>query len=248
MKKHTETIKLFNEEKNSRIKTMEADVRFAKLTNEWTKVSARYKYTYNFSWMGIPIIQFPTDMIQMQEIICDVKPDLIIETGIAHGGSLVYYASLLQLCCGKGHVIGIDIDIRDHNLKRLEAHPMKKHITLLQGDSTSEDIVTKVYATAKSYSRILVVLDSNHTHEHVIKELNLYAPLVTLNSYIVVFDTIVENLPDEFNEDRPWSVGNNPMTAVKEFLTDNKNFAIDDNIDKKLQISNAPLGWLKRII
>jgi cephalosporin hydroxylase len=175
------------------------------------------QYSYNFSWMGRPIIQYPQDIIAMQEIIWEVKPDLIIETGIAHGGSLIYYASLLELI-GKGEVLGIDIDIRKHNKEEIEKHPMFKRIKMIEGSSIDESIVAEVRSIAQGKQNILVVLDSNHTFEHVLRELQMYSPLVSLGSYIVVFDTIVEDLPaNYFKEKRPWGIGNNPKTAVRNF-------------------------------
>ena len=222
----------------------ESLVKASKLFAEET---IRSGYSYNFSWMGRPIIQYPQDMIAMQEIIWEVKPDLIIETGIAHGGSLIYYASLLELI-GDGEILGIDIDIRDHNRKEIENHKMSKRIKMLQGSSIGEDIVEQVKKISAGHDKILVVLDSNHTHDHVLKELQYYSPLVSLNSYIVVFDTIVEDLPEEsFPVKRPWGVGDNPKTALIEFLKTNSDFVIDAKVDHKLMISVAPNGYLKRI-
>jgi cephalosporin hydroxylase len=196
--------------------------------------------------MGRPIIQYPQDMIAMQEIIWQLKPDLIIETGIAHGGSLVYYASLLELI-GKGEILGIDIDIREHNRKAVEEHPMFKRIRMIQGSATSPQVIEQVKAYARSKHTILVSLDSNHTHAHVLEELQLYSPFVSTGSYLVIFDTIVEDMPDNYLPGRPWGKGNNPKTAVYEFLKKNTNFIIDKEIDNKLLISVAPEGYLKRI-
>jgi cephalosporin hydroxylase len=205
-------------------------------------------YTYNFSWMGRPIIAYPQDMIAMQEIIWDVKPDLIIETGVAHGGSIVYYSSLLDLIGGDGLVIGIDIDIRKHNRDLIEAHSMFKRIKLIEGSSVETSVFNQVKAIASSKKRVLVCLDSNHTHDHVLNELNLYARLVTKDSYCVVFDTAVEDMPDGYDwGNRPWGKGNNPKTAVKEFLKTHDEFQIDASIHNKLLISVAPDGFLKRI-
>ena len=183
----------------------------------------------------------------MQEIIWDIKPDLIIEAGIAHGGSLIYYASLLELI-GNGEVLGIDIDIREHNRKEIENHKMFKRIKMISGSSIDETTIEEVKKYAESKKKILVSLDSNHTHDHVLKELELYSPLVSPGSYIVVFDTIVEDLPEGyFSQSRPWGIGNNPKTAVQEFLQKNRQFVIDEMIDNKLLISVAPGGYLKRI-
>ena len=210
--------------------------------------SNKSQYSYNFSWMGRPIIQYPQDMIAMQELIWEIKPDLIIETGIAHGGSLIYYASLLELI-GKGEVLGIDIDIRKHNRQEIEQHPMFKRINMIEGSSISEQMIEKVKTYAEGKEKILVCLDSNHTHEHVLAELRMYAPFVTKDSYLVVFDTIVEDLPEGyFTHQRPWGVSNNPKTAVYEFLKENNSFSIDSAINNKLLISVAPDGYLKRIV
>ncbi len=216
----------------------------AKAFNDSSNIN---QYSYNFSWMGRPIIQYPQDMIAMQEIIWEVKPDLIIETGIAHGGSLVYYASLLEMI-GNGEVLGIDIDIRAHNKAEIEKHPMFKRIKMIEGSAISEETISQVKLAAEGKQKILVCLDSNHTHAHVLSELELYAPFVSIGSYMVVFDTIVEDLPENyFNQTRPWGIGNNPKTAVYDFLKTNSDFIIDESIDNKLLISVAPEGYLKRI-
>lgn len=219
------------------------------------------KYSYNFFWLGRPIIQYPQDIVAMQELIWEIKPDLIIETGIAHGGSLVFSASMLAMLdmCeaieekksidpsqSKRKVLGIDIDIRSHNREAIEAHPMASRIQMIQGSSISPEIIDQVHSIAAHYPKILVCLDSNHTHEHVLEELNAYAPLVTKGSYCVVFDTIVEDLPKEMFPDRPWGPGNNPKTAVFEFLKTNPEFEIDKSIDNRVLISVAPDGFLKR--
>lgn len=177
---------------------MTSDTNLQELTNRWFVESCKHKYSYNFEWMGRPIIQFPQDMIAMQEIIWKVKPDLIIETGIAHGGSLIFYSSMLELIGGEGQILGIDVDIRQHNRVEIEKHPMFKRITMIEGSSIDNQIVKQVYDFAQGKSRVLVVLDSNHTHDHVLKELELYSPLVTIFSYLVVFDTVVEDMPEDF--------------------------------------------------
>lgn len=204
------------------------------------------KYSYNFSWLGRPIIQYPQDILAMQEIIWKIKPDLILETGIAHGGSMIFYASMLELLGGDGHVIGIDIEIRKHNRAEIEKHPMFKRITMIEGSSTDENIAKEVQQMAKG-KKVLVCLDSNHTHEHVLRELELYAPLVSVGSYIVVFDTIIEDMPAGSFPDRPWDKGNNPKTAVHEFLKMNDNFEIDERLRNKLLITVASDGYLMRV-
>ncbi|MBA3047749.1 cephalosporin hydroxylase family protein [Patescibacteria group bacterium] len=210
------------------------------------------KYAYNFFWLGVPIIQAPQDLQALQEIIWEVKPDLIIETGIAWGGSILFNASMLTLLesCGKiknGEVLGIDIDIRKHNKKNILKHPMSKKITMLEGSSIDKKIIQTVIKFAKDKKKILIMLDSNHTHDHVLSELRAYAPLVNLGSYIIVQDTGVEDLPEGSTSDRPWRKGNNPKTAVWEFLKENKKFKIDKNIESKLILTASPDGFLKRI-
>lgn len=208
--------------------------------------SIKSKYSYNFTWLGRPIIQYPQDILAIQEIIYQLQPDLIIETGIAHGGSLIFHASICELM-GKGHVLGIDIDIREHNKTEIQNHPMSKRITMLQGSSISPEIINTVKEMTQGKERVLVILDSNHTHDHVLEEIKLYSPFVTKDSYLMVFDTIVEDIPEDLNFQRPWSVGNNPKTAVFEFLKTNTDFEIDHTIDNKLLISVSPSGFLKKI-
>jgi cephalosporin hydroxylase len=238
----------FYKEKDDLIASNATNQKLQKAKEEFNLESNKAKYSYNFSWMGRPIIAYPQDMIAMQEIIWEIKPDLIIEAGIAHGGSIVYYASLLELTGGDGMVLGIDIDIRKHNRELIESHPMIKRIQMIEGDSTSSAVAEKVYEIAKNKKRIMVCLDSNHTHDHVLQELNLYAQLVTAGSYCVVFDTIVEELPADYMPGgRPWNPGNNPKTAVFEFLKKNDQFEVDKRIDHKILISAAPDGFLKRI-
>jgi cephalosporin hydroxylase len=237
----------FKKERQSEIANMTRDADISARTLKWICDTARYKYTYNFEWMGRPVIQFPQDLIAMQEIIWKIKPQLIIETGIAHGGSLVFYASMLELLGNNGMVLGIDIDIRAHNKVEIQEHPMFKHIEMIEGSSIDKDIVEQVYKFAKDRSPVLVVLDSLHTHDHVRNELNAYSPLVTKDSYLVVFDTVVEDMPEDFFQDRPWGKGNNPKTAVWEFLKSNTRFEVDKEIESKLLITVAPDGYLKCI-
>lgn len=237
----------FKKEKDERIRSYETDKNMQSISHEWVKESFKKKYVYNFQWLGRPIIQFPADIIAMQEIIWDVKPDLIVETGIAHGGSLVFYASMMELLGGSRMVLGIDIDIREHNRIEIEMHPLFKRIKLIEGSSIDDKIFELVKEYSTIFKNILVVLDSNHTHEHVFKELNLYSRLVSVNSYLVVFDTVVENLPAELFQDRPWHQGNSPKSALMEFLSNNDNYIIDKNISNKLLATAAPDGFLKRL-
>ena len=239
-------IQEFVEERKQRISANAKNEELKKAAADFNTASNKSQYSYNFSWMGRPIIQYPQDMIAMQEIIWEVKPDLIIETGIAHGGSLIYYASLLELI-GKGKILGVDIDIRSHNKAEIEKHPMFKRIEMIQGSSIDLATVAKVAEIAKGNGTILVTLDSNHTHEHVLQELELYSPFVTKGSYLVAFDTIVEDLPNDYMPGRPWRQGNNPKTAVWEFLKSHPEFEIDKSIDNKLLISVGPEGYLKKV-
>jgi cephalosporin hydroxylase len=213
----------------------------------WLAASAARRYSYNFRWMGRPIIQYPQDMIAMQEILWDVRPDLIIETGIARGGSLIFSASMLELLGGDGLVVGVDLDIREHNRVEIERHPLSKRIRMIQGSSVDESVVGQVQGYVEGRSTVLVMLDSNHTHEHVLSELKLYSPFVTLGSYVIVYDTIVEQMPDDMYPNRPWRRGDNPLTAVKEFLAQNNDFEVDREVEEKLLITVAPGGYLRRI-
>jgi cephalosporin hydroxylase/nucleoside-diphosphate-sugar epimerase len=238
-------IEQFKKEREELINSYATNKELKDAAATFNNISNRDRYSYNFSWMGRPIIQYPQDMIAMQELIWEIKPDLIIETGIAHGGSLIYYASIMELI-GKGEVLGIDIDIRDHNRKEIEAHPMAKRIKMIQGSAIDQNIVNEVAKHAEEKKTVMVCLDSNHTHDHVLAELQMYAGFTTVGSYCVVFDTIVEDLPKGMY-DRPWDVGNNPKTAVFEFMKTNDDFIIDKHIDNKLLISVAPDGYLKRV-
>jgi cephalosporin hydroxylase len=195
--------------------------------------------------MGRPIIQLPQDMMAMQELIWRIKPDLVIECGIAHGGSIIYYASLLELQ-GHGEVLGIDRDIRAHNREAIESHPMIKRISMIEGSSLDPAVVEQVRQAAVG-KKVIVVLDSNHTHEHVLEELRLYAPLVSVDSYCVVMDTVVEDMPADAFPDRPWGPGDNPKTAVWAYLKENDDFEIDQAMQDKLLITVASDGYLRRV-
>jgi cephalosporin hydroxylase len=204
-----------------------------------------YRYSYNFTWLGRPVIQWPQDLVALQEVIWAVKPRLIIETGIAHGGSLIFTSSMLELIGDDGKVVGVDIDIRSHNRVEIEQHPMYKRIEMIEGSSVDGDVVARVRAHAQGLDRVMVILDSNHTHEHVLAELECYSPLVTQGSYLVVMDTVVEDMPSDAFPDRPWDRGDNPMTAVREFLAGTSRFEVDQEISDKLLLSVAPSGYLR---
>jgi len=221
------------------------------LAHDFMVASFAPKYSYNFSWLGRPIIQYPQDIVAMQELIWSVQPDLIVETGIAHGGSLIFSASMLELnaVCGgpvDARVIGVDIDIRAHNRAAIEAHSMFRRITMIEGSSVAPEIVAQVRNAAAGRQKVLVCLDSNHTHSHVLAELEAYAPLTSVGSYCVVFDTIVDDLPAALSADRPWGPDDNPKTAVRHYLRDHPEFEIDHRIDHKLLIGVAPQGYLRR--
>lgn len=232
------------------------------LTQDWINLAAEHRYTYLFSALGRPIIQFPQDMVAVHELIWATRPDLVIETGIAHGGSLMHSASmlaLLDLCDAieagqvfdprdtKRKVLGIDIDIRAHNRAAIEVHPMASRIDMVEGSSIDPEIIERVHELAEGYSRVMVLLDSNHTHDHVLAELQAYAPLTSKGCYCVVFDTIIEDMPEDMFSDRPWGRGNNPKTAVREYLPTHPEFEIDTSIQHRLLITVAPDGYLKRV-
>ena len=242
-------IEKFNKKKKQNTKKQKNKL---KLGFNFVNKTVDTQYTYNFSWLGRPIIQFPQDMIATQELIWKTKPDLIIETGIAHGGSLIFSASILMMLetCGlikKGKVLGIDIDIRNHNKKLIKSHPMYKKITMFEGSSTSSRMADKVKKFASRSKNIMLILDSNHTHDHVFNELELYGSLVSKNNYCIVFDTIIEYMPKNSFPNRPWDKGNNPKTAVDKYLRHHPEFIVDRDIDNQLLITNAPNGYLKKI-
>jgi len=254
-------VEQFENERRERLAAYSKDTAFQALSRDWLKMSMQKKYVYNFDWLGRPIIQYPQDMVAMQDIVWSVRPDLIIETGIAHGGSLVLSASLLAMLdmCdaieagamfdprqSRRKVIGVDIDIRAHNRAAIEAHPMSSRIQMIQGSSVAPETIDAVHQAASGFNRVMVCLDSMHTHDHVMAELNAYAPLVTAGSYCVVFDTFVEDMPPRFFDDRPWDVGNNPKTAVHEWLKTHGEFEVDNRWDSKLQVTVAPSGFLHR--
>lgn len=265
----------FNEDVSRNISGLAADNELQAHSREWINQIALHKYTYNFRWLSRPIIQLPQDIVAMQELIWQVKPDLIIETGIAHGGSLILSASMLALIdyceaaeagktldpkSSRRRVLGLDIDIRTHNRDAIEAHALAHKIDMIQGSSIAPEVITQVHEYAKGYERILVCLDSNHTHEHVLAELEAYAPLVSPDSYCVVFDTVIEDMPDDRFPDRPWGKGNNPKTAVWEYMRRLKeegrtaadgaslHSEIDKIIENKLLLTVAPDGYLHRLV
>jgi cephalosporin hydroxylase len=252
----------FSLEVENNIKGLGKDDELKRCSLAWIEQANHHKYTYNFSWLGRPIIQFPQDIVAMQELIWRIKPDLIIEAGIAHGGSLVLSASLLAMLdyCDavesgssldpkttRRRVLGLDIDIRSHNRDAIQAHPLSHYIEMIQGSSIAPEVIGQVHQFAKGYKKILVFLDSNHTHEHVLAELEAYAPLTSEGSYCCVFDTLIEDMPSQMFSDRNWGPGDNPKTAVWEYLKTHSEFEIDTSIQDKLLITVAPDGYLKRV-
>ena len=258
----TNEIEKFQAEVARNIAGLKQDKDVQSLSRIWLREITRHKYAYNFSWLGRPLIQFPQDMAALQELVWKTRPDLIVEAGIAHGGSLIMSASLLAMLdyCDAveagtvldprvthRRVLGIDIDIRSHNRAAIEAHPMAHRIDMIEGSSVAPETVARVHGIAANYRRVLVLLDSNHTHDHVIAELVAYAPLVSKDSYCVVYDTLIEDMPDDLISDRPWRKGDNPKTAVREFLTHHPEFVVDEDIEAKLLITVAPGGYLRRL-
>ena len=241
----------FRRDCQKEIRAQGEDESLRDLSYSWLERSATAKYSYHFEWMGRPIIQYPQDMIAVQEILWRVQPELVIETGIAHGGSLVFSASMLELIAisggPSGQVLAVDIDIRAHNRKRIEEHPMARRISMIEGSSTAPEVVSRIQEAARGKRSVLVLLDSDHTHEHVLAELEAYAPLVTVESYCVVFDTAVELMPADHSSTRRWGKGNNPRTAVRDYLNHHQEFEIDKELEDKLLITVAPGGFLRRI-
>jgi cephalosporin hydroxylase len=255
---------IFRIQCNAGIEEQGKNEKLALMTRDWMNESIKTKYSYHFEWLGRPIIQYPQDIVGVQQLLWNIKPDLVIETGIARGGSLIFYASMLELIaqCGgsiDAKVVGVDIDIRDHNKREILAHPMSKRIEMIEGSSIDHEIFEKIKEKALGEKRVLVCLDSNHTHSHVLQELRLYSSLVTIGSYIVVFDTLIEDICSDLIEDRPWAKGNNPKTAVFAFLESLQSenvkgvdglpvkFVVDKKIDNQLLITVASNGYLKRV-
>jgi cephalosporin hydroxylase len=224
---------------------MASDPDVARSARAFFETTYRHRYSYNFSWLGRPIIQYPQDIVALQEIVWRTQPRTIVETGIAHGGSTVFFASMLALLGGDRRVIAVDVDIRPHNRSAIETHPMARFIELIEGSSVDPAVIGAVAALARGRGPAMVVLDSHHSHAHVRAELAAYSPLVMRGSYLVVMDTIVERLPKGTFPPERWDVGDNPMTAVDEFLSATDRFEIDESIERKLLITAAPRGYLR---
>jgi cephalosporin hydroxylase len=223
---------------------------FQLISQQWINVGWNQKYSYTFTWMGRPIIQLPEDMVRIQEVIYKLKPDIIIETGIAHGGSLIYYASLCRLN-GKGRVIGVDIEIRPHNLEAIKVHEMSSYITLIEGDSTDADVVRRVKSLIKPGDQVMVILDSCHTKPHVLGELEAYHDLVTPGSYLVATDGVMKNLHNVPRGQPKWS-WDNPADAAVEFVQDHPEFILSqpawpfNESSLTENVTHWPGAWLLR--
>lgn len=223
---------------------------FEIISEQWVKVGWNLKYTYTFSWMGRPVIQLPEDMVRMQEVIFALKPDFIVETGVAHGGSLIFYASLCE-AMQHGQIIGVDIEIRPHNREAIEAHPLFKRIALVEGSSVDPDIVWKVKAMIPAGARVLVILDSNHTKSHVMAELECYHDLVSSGSYIVATDGVMGPLHDTPRGQSSWKL-DNPTEAAREFASRHPEFVVEqppwpfNESNLSENITHWPGAWLKR--
>lgn len=219
----------------------------ADLSRAWVREATRQRQAFSFpTWLGRPILQLPQDLLAMQELIWQVRPQVIVETGVAHGGSLVFYASMLQLLGGDGFVVGVDVDLRPHNREAIETHPMAGRIRLVEGSSIEPAVVARVHELVSGHGPVMVVLDSHHTHAHVLHELRAYAPMATPGSYVVVFDTAVEHIPQEIFPDRPWGPGDNPLTAVRAYLAETDRLEVDHAIEARTAgITVAPGGYLR---
>lgn len=226
---------------------MADDPQLATVKREWVRLATRHGYSYNFSWLGIPIIQHPEDVVVIQELLWHTRPDLVVETGIAHGGSLILSASILKLLGGQREVLGVDIDIREHTRATLSTHPLASSISTIEGDSIASEVIDQVREVCARHSRVLVILDSNHTCDHVAAELSLYSEFVTVGSYLIVMDTIIRDLPRELLRDRPWDAVNSPWTAVQDFLRVDDRYAVAAEVDDRLLATAAPGGYLVRL-
>jgi cephalosporin hydroxylase len=238
--------KEFDTERSSLIASLGSDVDLKRDGISFVNSSNLKKYAYTWNWMGLPVIQMPEDLIKVQEIIFETKPDIILETGVAWGGSLLFYASILK-SMNHGKVIGIDITIPEHNRTAIMNSRGSELVTLIEGSSVSQDIFKQVNAIIPRNAKVLLILDSHHTHDHVMKELELWSPLVTKGNYLVVCDTIVEFIDAPADRVRAWSKGNNPFTATTDFLSSNIRFSTENEFNKKTLTSFHPHGFLLAI-
>jgi cephalosporin hydroxylase len=236
----------FERTKREAAARMAADESLVAKALDLNAAADRHNWSYQWSWLGLPVIQMPPDIVALQEVIWETRPQLVIETGIARGGSLVLYASILELL-GEGEVLGIDVDIRAHNREAIEAHPLAKRIRMIEGSSLDDDVVARACAAAAEVERVMVVLDSNHTHAHVLAELRAYGSLVTVGQFLVVADTFVEQIPAQEHRPREWRPGNNPATALRSWLDEVDGFDPDPFVNSKLLLSASPGGYLRRV-
>ena len=235
----------FEQQRREHIARLGTDDDLKQLALHTTVEADRNGYSYVWKWLGLPVIQMPTDIVALQEVVWDTKPQAIIETGIARGGSLILFASLLELL-GQGRVIGIDVDIRPHNREAIESHRLSKRVTLVEGSSVDPAVLQRVASEIEGLERVMVVLDSDHVHDHVLAELHAYGPLVTPGQFLVVADTIVEHIPRQEHRPRRWGPGDNPHTALRAFLEKNDDFELDPLVNQKLLMSSSPDGYLRR--
>ncbi|MDQ2984994.1 MAG: cephalosporin hydroxylase family protein [Actinomycetota bacterium] len=238
--------KQFEAERREAAARMAADEALAADALALNVAADRHDWSYQWSWLGIPVIQLPPDIVALQEIIWETRPQLVIETGVARGGSLVLSASILELA-GEGEVLGIDIDIRAHNREAIEAHPLARRIRMIEGSSVDDAVVDEARRAASAAERVMVILDSNHTHEHVLAELRAYAPLVTVGQFLVIADTFVEEIPPQEHRPRPWGPGDNPGTALRAWLDETDGFEPDPFVNAKLLVTASPGGYLRRV-
>jgi cephalosporin hydroxylase len=235
----------FEELRKKLLSSQSNNTDFKIVSKKWMQLSVDNKYSYQFDWLGVPIIQMPGDLIIFQEIVYKTQPDLIIETGVARGGSMIFWASIQKLCGIPGKVLGVDIDIREHARNAINSSNFKDAIYLLEGSSVEDKVVEQIKKIVSEHKRIMVILDSNHTHNHVLSELEIYSKFVTKDCFLIVLDTIIEDLT--LDTERPWGPGFNPKTAVKEFMSKNaEDFNREKSYEQKSVLSVAPYGfWVK---
>ncbi|MFN2529439.1 MAG: cephalosporin hydroxylase family protein [Candidatus Baltobacteraceae bacterium] len=226
------------------IAAMRADTQFGDAARVFLEKTFEYGYYRNFTWLGRPVIQYPQDVVALQELIWSYKPTLVVETGVAHGGALILYASIMELIGGKGEVLGIEIEYREHNKAAIAEHPLARRIEVIEGSSIAPEVLASVRKRAAAHERIMVVLDSYHTHEHVLEELKLYSPLVRKGGPLIVFGTSVATLGASADIHRPWNQERNPKSALDEFLKQNGRFTVNRELNDKLLLTDAPDGYL----